>query len=303
VPTAVVFPGQGSQRPAAGAAWVDHPAWSAVAEAEAATGLDLTPLLTDADADLTDTRSTQLSVLLTSLVAWRAWAETPDADDVIAVTGHSLGLVTALIASGGIGAADGARLALARADACAAAQAEQAGGMLALLGSTVEQARAACDAVDGSAWIANTNGGGQIVVGAPVEGLDELAAAATASGIRRVRRLPVDGAFHTPLMRGAVPRLRPTLEATTFSTPRWPIVTNGDARAVSRSDGWVDELAQHLITPVRWDDVVRRLDALGVDRVVEIGPGSTLTGLVRRIAPAVETINVAVPADLAVTVS
>lgn len=300
VPIAFVFPGQGSQRPALGAPWFDHDAWSVVADAEAATGESFDDLLLDPDRPVADTRSAQLCVFLASLMAWEAVRSDLDVDDVVAVAGHSLGQITALVAAGVTDRSDGARLAVARADACAAAQAERPGGLVALLGATDDQADAVCADLDGRAWVANRNGAGQLVVGAARDDLDAVIQAATAAGVRRARALPVDGAFHTPLLAPAVDRLRPHLEATSFTAPVWPVVTNHDAEPTTQGDGWPDRLTTHLVAPVRWDEVVHRLVALGADHIVEVGPGSTLTGLVRRIAPEVRTTNVAEPTDLGV---
>jgi [acyl-carrier-protein] S-malonyltransferase len=295
---AVVFPGQGSQAPGAGVLWQGTPAWSVVEEAEAATGLPLAALLTDPDADLTDTRSSQLSVLLASLVAWRALEPTLAADAVVGVAGHSLGQVTACIAAGALSTADGVRLAVARADASAAAQAARPGGMLALLGADEATGARACEAAPDQAWVANVNGASQVVVGGDVEALDLVAERATELGVRRVRRLAVDGAFHTPLLEPAAAALAPTLASIAFRAPSVPIVTNHDAAAVTTADGWPERLTTHLVSPVRWADVVEGLVALGADAFVEVGPGTTLGGLVRRVAPEVEVRSVSSPDDL-----
>lgn len=297
---AVVFPGQGSQTGGAGRAWVDHPAWSVVDEASAATGLDLAGLLLDAtDEDLRTTREAQLSVLLASLLAWRALEPTLDRSTLVAVAGHSLGQITALIAAEAIGLADGVRLAVARADATAAAQRAQPGAMVALLGASEDQAAGACAAAPGAAWVANANGAGQLVVGGRADTIDRVAAEAEALGVRRVRRLAVDGAFHTPLMQPAADALLAVAGPIEFRRPTVPIVTNDGATVVDGS-GWPQRLADHLVRPVRWDAVVGGLIARGADTVIEAGPGTTLTGLVRRIAPEVATCSVAAPDQLPV---
>jgi [acyl-carrier-protein] S-malonyltransferase len=97
----------------------------------------------------------------------------------------------------------------------------------------------------------------------------------------------VDGAFHTPLQAPTAEALLPTLAATAFAAPSWPVVTNHDAEAVTDGAGWPERLTDHLVTPVRWAESVDRLVALGAQRFVEVGPGRTLTGLIRRIAPEV----------------
>lgn len=299
MPTAVVFPGQGSQSPGFALPWIDHPAHHLIATAETAAGRPLADLVTDPDADLGPTRASQLSVLLGSLIVWEAVRPLLDADDgpPIGFAGHSLGQITALIASGAVDLDDGLQLAMTRADASAHAQSVNPGVLIALLGATDAQARQIVDTV-GSTWIANVNGGGQIVLGCRPDAADDIEAAAQQVGVRRTRRLAVDGAFHTPLMQPAADQLAPALDRIVFTEPSAPIVTNHDAAAVTSSDGWPLRLRTHLIAPVQWEAVVHRLIELGADRIVEVGPGRTLTGLVRRIAPDVETLAVSTPEDL-----
>ena len=295
---AVVFPGQGSQSPGAGEPWHGHPAWSLIDEAESATGLPLAHLVLDASADeLRSTRAAQLSVLLSSLLAWRALEPTLDRSEVVAVAGHSLGQITALIAAGAVTLADGIGLAVTRADATAAAQRDHPGAMLAFLGATEAEATGACAATPSRAWIANINGGGQIVVGGEPDALPLVAAEAEAIGVRRVQSLAVDGAFHTPLMQAAADALAPTLAALPFASPQIPIVTN-DGEVITDASGWPGRLASHLVRPVRWSDVVQRLQGLGADTFIEVGPGTTLTGLTNRIAPAATARRISAPDQL-----
>ncbi|QXC61467.1 ACP S-malonyltransferase [Aquihabitans sp. G128] len=298
---AVVFPGQGSQAAQMGRPWRDHGSWSLVERATAATGAPLAHLLLEAPAEeLAPTREAQLSVLTTSLVAWDALAATLDRREVVAVAGHSLGQITALVASGAVSAADGFRLAAARAEASAEAQAATGGAMLALLGADEDVAHQACRAAPDRAWVANVNGAGQVVVGGHADALDAVAERAKELGVRRTRRLAVDGAFHTPLMALAAERLAPVLDTVAFHPPAFPVVTNHDAAPVRSADGWPERLTTHLVSPVRWADVVAQLVAMGADTVIEVGPGTTLTGLVKRIAPDVTTRSVATPDDLPV---
>lgn len=290
--TAVVFPGQGSQAPGLGRPWLDQPEWQVVVEAEAATGRSFAHLLVDAEADeLASTCASQMTVLLASLMAWRARAPTLDPHAVVAVAGHSLGQITALIAAGIVTPDDGYRLALARAEASEATQRRRPGGLVALLGADLVVAEAVCAATtSGPAWIATVNGPAQVVIGAEVAVLDEVRDVARTLGCRRATRLAVDGAFHTPLQQPTADALLPTLAATRFADPRWPVVTNHDARPVADAVGWPERLCDHLVRPVRWSESVDRLAAMGARRVVEVGPGDTLAGLIRRIAPDLELV-------------
>jgi [acyl-carrier-protein] S-malonyltransferase len=282
--TAVLFPGQGSQQPGAGREWVGTPAWSVVERAEGALGEPLGPLLLEADeAELSRTRSAQLSVLLLSLMAWEAGGD--ELQPVAAFAGHSLGQVTALIAAGVLSFDDGIRLAAARADATQAAADAMPGRMVALLGADEAQAERACKAAPDRCWVANVNAPGQVVLAGTQDGVEAATAEAKALGVRRARPLDVGGAFHTPLMAPAAEALGPVLAGVTFRPPAAPVVTNHDATAHDTGDGWDERLRRHLVEPVRWQASVEAMAAAGVERFVEIGPGSTLSALVKRILP------------------
>ncbi len=292
---AVVFPGQGSQVPGAGLPWVDHPAWSVVEEAEEVTGQGLRHLLLDPDADLSRTADSQLAVLLASLVVWEA--ARPLVDHPVAFAGHSLGQITALVASGAVSVADGVRLAVRRAEVTQQAADDRPGGLVALLGATVDQARQAVAEVD-EAWIAHDNAPGQVVLGGTADGLAAATAAAKEAGVRKARPLPVGGAFHTPLMAAAADAFHPEVEATAFSATTVPIVTNHDASAHYARTGWADRLTVHLVRPVRWRESVDTLAGLGARTIVELGPGTTLSGLVKRCRDDVAVTAAATPAEV-----
>ena len=296
MPPAVVFPGQGSQQAGAGRDWVDRPSWRIVEQAEATLDVALAPLLLEPEADLSRTRESQLSVLLLSLVAWDAVRD--ELPTPVCFAGHSLGQITALIASGAVAFDDGVRLAAARAAATQRAADARPGGMLALLGADEDQAAQACAAAEGQAWPANLNAPGQIVVGGTPEGLDAVAGAAKGAGIRRTRALAVGGAFHTPLMADAATELGPTLDAMTFAEPAAPVVANHDGAAHTRPSGWPVHLRTHLVEPVRWEACVRTMVDLGADELIEVGPGTTLTALASRIDAELGTRNVSTPDGL-----
>ena len=234
---AVVFPGQGTQTVGMGTAWRDDPAWSVVDRAEAALGEPLGTLVLDAPAEvLARTRDAQLAILLTSLVAWEAVrARVPDP---VAFAGHSLGQITALIAAGALALEDGVRFAARRAELTQAAADAHPGRMAALLGATVEQAEAACDAAPDACWVANDNAPGQVVIAGTPAGVDAGCARAKELGVKRATPLNVGGAFHTPLMRPAAEGLVPVLAAVEFSAPSAPVVSNLDALPHPDADGW-----------------------------------------------------------------
>jgi [acyl-carrier-protein] S-malonyltransferase len=274
--TAVMFPGQGSQTPGMGAQWKGHPAWSVVERAEDTLGQPLTPLLLDSRLD--HTREAQLAVVLVSLMAWEAW----DGPEPLAFAGHSLGQLTALIATSVLGFEDGLRLVALRADVTQDAARRRPGAMAALLGADDTQVEAALLATPDRCWLANDNAPGQVVVAGTPEGLAAATEAAKLAGVRKVMPLQVDGAFHTPLMTSARDALVEHLATVPFGDASAPIVSNGDAAPHGGGDGWRDRLADHLVQPVRWRQSLERLSAMGATDFVEVGPGTTLTGLVKR---------------------
>ena len=281
-----------------GTPWRDTPSWTIVDQAEAALGRSLAPLLLDPDATLERTDDAQLSVLLTSLLAWQAVADRIEAP--VAFAGHSLGQITALIASGALTLDEGVRLAAARAEATQAAGERRPGRLAALMGATPELADEAC-ALPGPrrCWVANDNAPGQVVIGGTPDGLDAAGARARELGCKRVVVLKVAAAFHTPLLEEARTALAPTLEAIVFSAPSAPIVSNVDARPHAEGAGWRTSLGTHLVSTVRWRESMQTLVDLGATTFLELGPGAVLSGLARKTVPQVATRTVATPADVA----
>ena len=294
---AVIFPGQGTQTTGMGAPWRDHPAWSVVDRAEAALGEPLSSLVLDAPAEqLARTRDAQLAVLLTSLVAWEAVRERIEAP--IAFAGHSLGQVTALIASGALPLEDGVQFAARRAELTQSAADAHPGRMAALLGASLEQAEQACRAAPDGCWIANDNAPGQVVIAGTPEGVEEGSAQAKQLGVKRATPLNVGGAFHTPLMRDAADGLAAELPAVPLSPPDAPVVSNGDAQPYEDADGWRSRLAVHVTDPVRWRTSMETISGMGVNRCLEVGNGSMLATLAKRIVSDLPIQGVATPEDL-----
>lgn len=296
---AVIFPGQGTQGAAMGAPWRGHAAWGVVDRAEAALGEPLAHLLLAESAEeLARTRESQLSILLTSLVAWEAARDRIPSP--VAFAGHSLGQITALIASGALPFDDGIRLAARRAEATQAAADRHPGRMAAVIGAEEAQALEACDSGPDECWLANDNAPGQIVIAGTPSGMERAAKAAAGLGIRRVMPLKVGGAFHTPLMNEAAAAVAPVLAEIAFRAPAAPVVSNEDARPYDGADGWAERLQRHLVSPVRWRGCMATLvDELGATTLVEVGFGSMLAGLAKRCTPGVPVLGVATPDDIA----
>ena len=279
------------------ASWQAHPAWKVVEQSEEALGESLAPLLLDADAAplLARTREAQLAVLCTSLVAWEAVR--PCVDEPVAFAGHSLGQVTALIASGVIDLDAGVRFAARRADLTQAAADAHPGRMAALLGASIEQAEAACAAAPGACWIANDNAPGQVVIAGTPEGVEIALTRAKEEGVRRATTLNVGGAFHTPLMNAARDGLIDALADVEFDTPRVSIVSNHDGNAYDDADGWRTRLPEHVTMPVRWRTSMETLVALGADAFVEVGHGSMIAGVAKRTVPGTPVIACGTPEE------
>lgn len=294
---AVAFPGQGSQEPCMGAAWYGHPAWHLVERAEEVLGRPLAPCLLSADDAPTATRDVQVSVFLTSLMAWEALR--PVLGTPVVFFGHSLGQLSALTAAGVLGFDDGIRLVAHRGDVTDEVCRRQSAGMAAVLGLDREHAVWACGAAPGECWIANDNAPGQIVLAGTDAGLRRVEARARELGARKVIRLEIAGAFHTPLMLAAVDPFAAHLRTLSFAAPSRPVVSNADALPVESGAVWARLLAEHLISPVSWRSSQLGLARQGVRSLVEAGHGSTLTGIARRTVPQWETRNADSPEAVA----
>ena len=292
---AVTFPGQGSQSAGMGSPWLDTPQWTLVTRAEEVLEQDVAPLLLDTNPGrLAHTREAQLAVFLTSLLAWESTKES--LDEVTAFAGHSLGQLTALAAAAVLDFDDAVRLVARRGEVTQAAADATGGGMAALLGGDEAQATAACETAQDACWLANDNAPGQVVIAGTESGLETATEAARSLGVRKVVRLDVDGAFHTPLMQPAADALGAALDDVAMRPPSTPVVSNADATACTDADGWRIRLVEHLVRPVLWRQSLDTLVDLGAETFVEVGPGKVLTGLARKARPDVATELVSVPA-------
>ncbi len=292
---ALIFPGQGSQRPGMGRPWVDTPSWAVVEQLGGQTGRDIAHLLTDAGGDeLKVTSNAQLATFTLSLAILEATRPVLS-DGVTAVAGHSLGEYTALVAAGALSPADAAQLVDARGQAMLAAAEACPGTMAAVLGLEPEGVAGACADVEG-AWVANDNAPGQIVIAGTGPGVEQASANARARGAKRVVPLAVGGAFHTPLMAPAQDRLDAALAAAVFARPVVTCVANVDAE--THDAGWSGLLSRQLSSQVRWRESLLRLAGLGVTTFVELGPGTELSGMVKRTVADAIRAHVAVPDDL-----
>jgi [acyl-carrier-protein] S-malonyltransferase len=280
-----------------GSAWAEHESWELVDEASDIAGRDVAELLLRADADqLTHTRNSQLVTFVMSLVVLDAVERLGVVPT--AAAGHSLGEYTALTATGALSFADGVRVVVARGEAMQVAAEDNPGTMAAILGLDDDDCDAACRRADGDVWVANFNAPGQVVIAGSSDGVAAAGAIAKELGAKKVMPLQVGGAFHTPYMGQARDELKKAIAQATLREPDVPVAANIDARLHTDPDDWAGILAGQLISPVRWRQSVQRLFDDGCRTFIELGAGTVLTGMAKRIVPEAKAFSVSAPEDL-----
>ena len=277
-----VFPGQGSQRVGMGQELTADAEIAAIyEEADAALGFSLSNIIFSGPADaLQETSVQQPAILLTSiayLIALKKRGLLPDADYV---AGHSLGEYSALVAAGALSLEDGLQLVRRRGELM---QQHGAGVMAAILG--MDPKAVAAVARDTGVDVANFNAPDQTTISGSRDSVDKAMELAKERGAKRAILLPVSGAFHSSLMKGAEEGMRPYLMAVPMVPPEVPLVANVDAAILAETDDIRQELINQICGSVRWVDVVNTLSREGVTRYIEIGPGKVLAGLLGRSAP------------------
>ena len=284
---AFVFPGQGAQYTGMGKDLYDNyaDARQMMHKANDILGFSLTDIMFEgSDEDLKQTRVTQPAIFLHSVVSAQLMTTYKPA----MVAGHSLGEFSALVAAGVLGWEDALKLVSERALAMQEACEMQPGTMAAVLGMEDERVAEICDSIDDIVVAANFNCPGQVVISGSLTGVDLACKALKEGGAKRALKLPVGGAFHSPLMQPAAERLQRAILATTFCTPQCPVYQNVSARAELDKDTIQQLLLQQLTSPVRWTQSVRQMITDGAHSFYEFGPGDVLKGLIRKIDPHVE---------------
>ena len=299
---AFVFPGQGSQAVGMGRALAEAfpEARATFDEADAALGWSLSELIFDGPVErLTLTENTQPAILTMSVAAWRVLDARGFRPDVVA--GHSLGEYSAHVAAGTLAFADAVRLVHHRGQYMQEAVPVGHGAMAAILGLDEDGVRAACDeAAQGEVVSpANLNAPGQIVIASTAAAVARAGELAKARGAKRVIPLQVSAPFHCALMAPAEARLAPELRSVRAHDPRVPVVANVDAEPKRDAASAIDALIRQVSSPVRWDATVRRLASDGVTAYVEVGPGTVLSGLIKKAARDAAVLNLDQPAGLA----
>jgi [acyl-carrier-protein] S-malonyltransferase len=292
---AFVFPGQGAQKVGMGRALAAaFPICrDTFAEADEALGEPLSTLCFEGPDDrLMLTENTQPAILAMSTAVARLAASRGLQAQCAA--GHSLGEYSAHVAAGTLSFADALRTVRRRGRYMQEAVPVGEGAMAAILGLDADAVAAACaEAADGQIVTpANLNAPGQVVIAGHAQAVTRAGERAKARGAKRVIALAVSAPFHCPLMKPAEDRLAPELRALTTNDPAFPIVANVDAQPKRTAADAIDALVRQVSSPVRWEDVVKRLIADGARTFIELGPGSVLAGLIKKIDRSVTVASV-----------
>jgi [acyl-carrier-protein] S-malonyltransferase len=298
---ALVFPGQGSQSVGMGRAFYDAvPEIRKVYEGAAAIlGYDIAALCFDGPADrLNLTEYTQPALLTVSIAALRAFE--PAGIRVTAVAGHSLGEYSALVAAGGLTFETAVSLVQKRGRYMAEAVPSGRGLVAAVLGVSKEVVIEACREATsvGVVAAANFNCPGQIVIAGDKAAVERAIESVKKKGCRKAIPLPVSVPVHTPLMQCAADRLAQDVEGAMWSDLKMPLVNNAEAKPLRVAAEARASVIRQLPSPVLWEDSIKVMQGMGVKSFIEVGPGTVLTGLVKRIAPDAKTFNVHDPQSL-----
>ncbi len=300
----LLFPGQGSQKPGMGKDLADAfpSARRVFDEVDDALDFSLSTLCFDGPADdLTATLNAQPALLTHGAAVWAVVKEALSGK-VCAAAGHSLGEHTAYHAAGSTALADAARLVRRRGQLMYETGVTRPGAMAAVLGKLDDSIESLCELATRSSGLvvpANYNTAEQIVVSGEVAGVEKLMHLAKLNGAKRAVRLPVSGAFHSPLMEPAVPGFCEAINATEFAEPEFPVFSNVTEQPSASAADARELLIKQLTSPVRWAGELTKIAGQFPDSLyVELGPGTVLTGLLSRVVPTAKGVACGTPADI-----
>jgi len=286
---AYVFPGQGAQFSGMGKDLYENSALAKelFEQANNILGFRITDIMFEGENDeLTQTKVTQPAIFLHSVILAKVLGKNFNAD---MVAGHSLGEFSALVAADYMTFEDGLKLVYKRAMAMQKACEQNPSTMAAILGLDDNVVERICSEIDGIVVPANYNCPGQLVISGSLEAIDEACEKLTQEGARRALKLPVGGAFHSPLMEPARLELANAIEATPFKNGNCPIYQNVTAKAESDPDKIKSNLIKQLTASVKWTQTMEQMQSDGLSKVIEVGPGKVLQGLFKKMDRALET--------------
>ncbi|RLD67842.1 MAG: [acyl-carrier-protein] S-malonyltransferase [Bacteroidetes bacterium] len=291
---AYVFPGQGAQYVGMGKDLYDKSdeAKNLFEKANVILGFRITDLMFEGtDEDLRQTKVTQPAIFLHSVILARMLGNDFKPN---MVAGHSLGEFSALVSAGALSFSDGLKLVSKRAMAMQAACEAEPSTMAAIVGLDDKVVESVVDGIDEIVVAANYNCPGQLVISGSHKGIDMAIIELQEAGARRALKLPVGGAFHSPLMEPAREKLAKAINSTKFINPICPIYQNVNGQAVSNSDIIKENLVAQLTSPVRWTQTMMNMIANGMDEYIEVGPGKVLQGLLKKVDRSISTSSASI---------
>jgi len=291
---AYVFPGQGAQFVGMGKDLYDNSALAKemFEKANEILGFRITDLMFEGtDEDLKQTKVTQPAIFLHSVILAKVMGEAFNPE---MTAGHSLGEFSALVAAGALSFEDGLVLVSKRALAMQKACEIEPSTMAAIIGLADEIVEQVCAKIEDVVVPANYNTEGQLVISGSIAGIDKACAELTEMGAKRALKLPVGGAFHSPLMEPARVELETAINETSVLAPAWPVYQNVSASAETDPDVIKDNLKKQLTAPVKWTQTVKNMIADGATSFTEVGPGKALQGMIKKVDRAMPCESAAV---------